>query len=398
MVSLSEVERSSTQALAHGGSIYEFTRRLSLDPDHLRTRAWLILATVALAWVPLVILAVVTKLSSGEMDPLLLRAEPHARLLGTLSLLCFAEPVLDARVAVVADGVGEDGLLRPTSVARWNLAIATFKRRRDAWLFDSIWAAAIYGGLLLAYLGGLPDWAARWLLSTLHGVSWSEASAAWWWYVLVAQPLLLWALGRWLVRWVLWVWLLWRLARLELELRAVHGDRAGGLGFTSIPLDSLQLFILALGIAFASVWYDEIAAGRAQISNFTGDVLAFLVLCLTMTLLPYLQFSPKLIRVREAGIVEYAALMRDYAVQFEQRWLGPARPRAQLLGHVDLSGLADLRSSSAEVEAMRSLIPSARDLRSVLLVAALPFVVVALAQGPSAAQLLSSALRRFLAG
>lgn len=384
--------------LAEGGSFYEFLRRWSLDPNHPKTRIWSIAITLALAWVPLVMLAVWLGPSGAEIDPLLSRAEPHARMLVALGLLLFAEPVLDERVAMVVDSVVTDGVLRPSSAADWNAGLAALRRSRDTRAFDLLWLVLGYGALLLAYLDLLPDWLARWLLSTLHGVDWADATVAWWWYVLIAQPLLLVVLLRWVHRWVLWGVLLWRLARLDLELRAVHADRAGGLGFTTIPLDSLQLFVLASGVALASVWYDEIAAGRAALSMFAGDLLAFVVLCATMMLLPYLGFTAKLVRAREAGLIEYAALMRRYAIAFDQRWLAHSdRQGQELLGHPDVGALADLRTCSAGVEEMRSVVPSGADLRAILIAVALPFVVAALAQGPSAVQLLWNAAVRLIA-
>jgi hypothetical protein len=154
-----------------------------------------------------------------------------------------------------------------------------------------------------------------------------------------------------------------------------------------------------LGIAIASVWFDEIAAGRAQTSTFTGDLLGILALCLAMMLLPYLVLTPRLVRARERGTVEYGELTHRYAAQFEQRWLDrSAHERADMLGHPDISALADIRTITDGVERMHVVVPSGDNLKSVLIGAALPFLLVALAHGPSAAQLLRSAVVRFIGG
>lgn len=392
-------DTAPAHVLARGGSLYEWLRRPSLDPDDRHTRTWLIVATVALAWVPLVILAASTKWTSGAVDPLIVRAEPHARLLGALVLLSLAELLLGKQAAMVADSVVTDDVLQPSSIGDWQRDILAIRRWRDAWALDLCWLAVGLGALGLAYFDRLPDWAARWMLSTLHGVEWSAATAAWWWYVLIAQPLLLVVMLRWLWRWLLWGVLLWRLARLDLDVRAIHGDRAGGLGFATITRDSLQLFILGSGLAIASVWYDEIVVGRAQLSTFAGDLIVFVTICLALLILPYLGFTPKLVRARERAVIDYAALMREYASRFEQRWLSRReRQRRDMLDSADFSSLVDLRGTTAELEQMRSLVPSGKDLQAVLIAAALPFAAVVIAHAPSAAVLLRNAIMRFFGG
>jgi hypothetical protein len=362
----------------------------------MQKRFWLIVAIVALAWLPLVILSAPIWRSDGMIDPLLLCAEPHVRLLGALTLLLVAQRALDRRVAMAERSVSAADLLPSSQRQQWQALLAHLQWLRSDRVVDLCWMGVVYGALVLAYFHYLPPRLLRWLLSTLHGVQWADASPAWWWYVLVAQPLLLWVLGRWVYRWVLWGVLLWRLAALRPTLRVSHGDEVGGLGFLRVPIGALQGFVLGLGLAIASVWFDEIAAGRAQTSTFTTDALGFLLLCLLLLLPPYLGFSPLLVDARDRGILEYGELMHRYSAEFEQRWL--AHAPADMLGHPDFQSLADLRATARGVEELRTLVPNFADLRAVLVAAVLPFLLVALAHGPSAAQLVKGAFMRFLGG
>jgi hypothetical protein len=363
------------------------------------TRFWLIVATVALAWLPIVILSAPVWRGDGMIDPLLLRVEPHARLLGALTLLLVAQSALDRRVTMTANSVTAQGLLRSSQRQQWQAFIARLRWLHGDRVFDLCWMTVVYGALVFAYFDCLPPRLLRWLLSTLHGVQWADATPAWWWYVLVAQPLLLLVLGRWMYRWVLWGMLVYRLAAMGPVLRVSHGDRVGGLGFLRVPIDGLQGFLLAVGLAIASVWFDEIAADRAQLATFTVDLLGFLLVCLLLMILPYLGLSPLLVRARDRGVIEYGELMHHYAVEFEQRWLGRAQPpRDDLLGHADFQSLGDLRTVAHDVEQLRVLVPNFADLKAVLLAALLPFLLVALAHGPTAAELVRGAVVRFIGG
>lgn len=377
------------------GSSFEFTRRLGLDPCDARTRTRSIVALVLLAYLPIALLALLGWLRGGAIEAWFLRAEVHARLLGALGLVLAAEAMLELRVDVVIRGVVADGVLPESRHDPW-LGDSPY-----AWatrLFVAVWLAVIYTALLSAYFGTLPTWAERWLL---HGrdLGTIDASAAWWWYAAFAQPLLLLLLGRWLFRWCLWAALLWRLARLDPKLYAAHVDRAGGLGFTRLPLDALRVYVLGLGVAIAAVWFDEIAVGQAVVATFTSDLLGFLLGVVAIALLPYAAFTKLLVRERHRGALRYTALLRRYLEAFERRWLdGSGQADAELLGSPDMSGLADLGASAAVVGETRATILSGADLRSLLIVAVIPFVLVALAYGPSTAELVRAVISRFFAG
>lgn len=361
-----------------------------------KARLAAVVGLVALAWLPIVLLSALT--SSDHADPLLLRAEPHTRLLLALVVLLLAEPALDRRIGMAAHGWITDGL-QPLERERWRATLQRFRRLRDSKAFEAIWLALMYGMLALAYFDLLPSAALRWLLSTLHGVQWADATLAWWWYVIVAQPLLLLLIGRWLYRWVLWTLLVGRLSRLRPDVRASHGDGVGGLSVLRLPLDALPAFVLALGSAIASVWFDEIAAGKADVSTYAGDLLGFLALCVGLMIVPYVVLMPSLVRARELAIVEYGELARRCAVEFEQRWIeGAPQERGDLLEHPDVSALADLRSVTDGIERMRVLVPSADDLKWLLVAAILPFLAVVLAQAPSAVDVLHTAVLRFIGG
>lgn len=358
------------------------------------SRLALTLAIVALAWMPLVVLSIVT---SNTPDPLLLRAEPHARLLGALVVLLLAEPALIHRIGMVTRSITRDGRLRPADRDAWKSTLRRLRRWRDARSVDVVWLLLIYGTLALAYFDLLPDPALRWLMSTLHGVDWADATLTWWWYVLVAQPLLLLLLGRWLYRWALWATLVWRIARSHPDLRATHGDGVGGLGFLRLPLDALPAFALAVSISIAAVWFDEVAANEVELATFAGDLLGLLAIDVALLLLPYLALAPSLIRARERGTIEYGELAHRCTVELERRWIarGP-QERGELLDRPDVSALTDLHTLTANVERMRVLIPSADNLKSMLIAALLPFLLVVLVQAPSAVDIVQAAVLRFI--
>jgi len=82
--------------------------------------------------------------------------------------------------------------------------------------------------------------------------------------------------------------------------------------------------------------------------------VGFVVLSVTVGLLPLASLSPKLMKVREAGLLEYGRLAKAYTESFDRKWVHcAARPSDPMLGTPDLQSLADLGNSFAFIANMR---------------------------------------------
>lgn len=379
-----------------GGPFFHLMERLHLSPESTTRRALLMVSLLAFTWVPFVMLGVGEGLFTGRWDPLLTHSEVHVRTLFALPILLLAELELRRSAAAVSRRVVDDDLLSPERLPVW---LAVLKRLRavvNFRLFEYLFLAFAFGVVMAAYLEYLPSWLLRWLTPTLHqaGGFWKTATLATWWYVLVAQPLLLLMIGRWLFRWTLWGRLLWRLCQLKPRLRPAHADRAAGLAFLCVPVLALRYFVLALAATIASVWYDEIARGAAQPATFSVDLLLFLGLTLALVALPYAVFTPTLTHGKHDGILLYTSLMSRFLDHFEARWLSDKPPDP--LDTSDFSSLADLGTSHEVVTEMRPTLLSADDLKALLATAVLPFLVLLVMHSESAADLVQRIVTRIV--
>ncbi len=387
-------------SLTRGGPAFWLAARLRLGPDDPRRGRALALLLVGVAWLPIGAAALVERLLTGRWDPFALRGEAHVRLLVALPLLLLAEGSLERRAAAATRQLAQGGLLGEPQRAGLRALLARLARWRDARWPELLWLAAVYGAVVLALAGTLPGWLLRWLAPTLHGGRevWGGVAPAWWWYVLVGQPLLLFVLGRWLLRWASWSLFGLHLARLEPRVQPAHTDRAGGLAFLASPLASLRLFVLALAATIASVWADEVAARAAEPAAFANDLVLLLGVSLTFALAPYLPLTPLLVSARHRAALAYSALLGRYLTRFEARWLASREADAGMLGHEDFSGLNDLGTSCAVVNEMRVLVPSPDDLKALLLCCAAPILGLIVLFSGSAAEVARRLLLRFLTG
>jgi hypothetical protein len=396
-----EVVGEGELLLTRGGPLFTVQQRLHLAPPAAKALGVRFpIAAIALTWVPLVLMALPERLQTGQWEPLLHRNEVHIRLLGSLLLILYGEGVLEQRVQAAMRGLSAGQVLSSDGALVLRQRVDRLLQVRSARLPEFLLLTCVYAASLAAFLGILPPWALRWMAPTVHqaGLHFAHATPAWWWYLLVSQPLFLFVFLRWLFHWCLWGSLLGKLAKLQPRINAGHGDRAGGLGFLAGPLFGMRFFVAGTAFAIAAVWLDEIARSKADPAIFTNDFVVFVLLSLLAALLPYVPFTRLLVEARHEGELNYSLLMRRYAERFEGQWLRPQPQATGLLGTPDIQSLADLEASFAMVKDMRPLIPGAEEIKTHLVASAAPFLIIPLIYGKSTTDLIQKLLLKVVGG
>ncbi len=388
----------SELSLTQGGPLFRLEACLHLlEPKRVGPR--LLAAVFGLTWLPLILLALPQLTAEGTWDPLLVRSEVHVRLLVSLVLFLSGEIVLEQRGRTLTRYLRSEGFVPDDKLVYWHRALLRLQQLRDAWAPEILLVMAVYGISLLAYQSHLPTWMMRWLAPTLHQAStqWENTSPTAWWYMLISQPFFLFVLLRWILRWVLFSKLLFRLATLSPRIQSSHSDRVGGLSFLRTPLYALRFVAAGSAFAFMSVWIDEIQQNQADPSVFAHDFLVFLVASMVLALLPYLGFMKPLLRQKQRALFAYSALVNRYAQRFDARWLNPSkRDDDALLGHLDFSSFSDLGTTYGTVASMRTIIPDGSDLKAHLIASTAPFSVIFFVYGEPTADVLKRAIMKFI--
>ena len=104
---------------------------------------------------------------------------------------------------------------------------------------------------------------------------------------------------------------------------------------------------------------------------------------LILLLSPLLVFTPKLIRVKRLGLLEYSALANEYTQAFDRKWVRKeASEGEQLLGSGDIQSLADLGNSFGFVRSMRSFPVDLNGIIPLIIATALPMLPLMLTVYP----------------
>ena len=184
-------------------------------------------------------------------------------------------------------------------------------------------------------------------IQTPQGLALSLAGKCYAWFSL---PVFQFILIRWYYRLLLWGQFLWRVSRLDLDLRPAHPDRAGGLGFLGTSTYAFAPLLLGQSVIVSAMIAGRILHEGAQLPAFKYELAGALVLALLQALGPLLVFVPGLLAAKRRGLREYGLLADRYVREFDRKWLhGGAAPDEALVGTGDIQSLADLGNSFAVV-------------------------------------------------
>ena len=345
-------------SLVLGGPLYQLLRRSHLTGDTLELLRRRIIVLTAVAWVPLLGLAVVEGLAWGGRValPFLHDVDMHIRLLVALPLLVVAELVVNQRLGPMVGAFVDRGVIPDAARARFDALIDSAMRLRNSITAEVLLIAFVYVvGVGLVWRTQMALDVPTWYGVPANGTL--NPSLAGWWLGCVSLPVFQFLLLRWYFRLFIWVRFLWQVSRLELTLLPTHPDRSGGLGFLGLVGHAFVPLLLAQGTILAGTLANRIFYAGAKLPEFKVEMIGLVAAVLLAVLGPTLVFAPKLAAAKRAGLGEYGALAQRYVREFDRKWLrGGAPPDEPLIGSADIQSLADLGNSFEVVKGMR-LVP-----------------------------------------
>jgi hypothetical protein len=294
--------------------------RRSADRAHVtlpqigaRTRAILF---AVVTWVPLAVLTIVEGRFWGTGWVFSRDMAAYARLLLAGPMLVGIEPWAERQLS--------------TAIASWRTSELVPSGQQGA--FDrflnklAVWRGSYLPEIALAFLAcaltaiGLASKVEHgdqpWLLG---GSAPGPLSWAGWWWAIVAGPLFLHLVLRWLWRFGVWTAALLRLASLPVRLFGAHADCMGGLLgvvkhhhlFAAVPL---ALAMVATGAGANAIFH----AG-ARLGSLRHAEIFFVIIQLLVFMGPLFVFVPSLLAVRRAAAARYGAVAAHHAAHLEEQ-------------------------------------------------------------------------------
>ena len=352
-------------SLVLGGPLFQLLVRSRLTTPVLDLVKRRIVCISLFAWLPLVLLSLVSgRAWGGSGLPFLYDIEMHARFLVALPLLIGAELLVHQRLRLVVGQFIDRDIITEEVLPRFRVIIDSAMKLRNSVaieliLFIVIFVAGYYIWSAFSSTAKIGAGTGTWYAIMTDGGT--HLSPAGYWYIFVSRPLLQCIQIRWYFRLFIWARFLWQSSRLELNLIPTHPDRAAGLGFLGGSSNAFAPLLMAHGTLFAGVVANPIFFAGAKLTDFKMEIIGGVAFLLLIVLGPLLSFSLRLMRAKRTGLREYGVLASRYVSEFDRKWVrGGAADAEPLIGSGDIQSLADLANSFQVIRDIRPY-PFSRD-------------------------------------
>jgi len=354
--------------------------RMSRVAEHfgvVRNGKWIvwrmIVGSVLITWVPLVLLAMIQGVAWGprvDTTPLLKDFLPYGRYFLAVPILIAAEWIVGRRLGLALAELRRTASVDKDASAKIDAAVG---RALVLWRGPYVMAflvTAVYGMTLATVFAGTGVAAGTW--ESTPGAGSSAPSLAGLWQLVVSAPLLRLLTFRWLWRWLIWAWVLWRTAHVSIRVSPMHPDGAGGLGFLGSAQTGFATLVLAVSVQVGSLVANTVEYRGAQLANYQGQAVLFVILSLVFVFAPLLVFTARLALAKweaESSLSGWAS-RAERSMEQGLREDDTAKP----LSESSISSLCDYGTLFTQARQMRLIPVSNRDLAVVVAAALLPAV------------------------
>ncbi|MBX3348339.1 MAG: hypothetical protein KF747_06290 [Nitrospira sp.] len=182
---------------------------------------------------------------------------------------------------------------------------------------------------------------------------------------LIAGPLTTYWWLRWVVKIGFWIWYLYQISNLRLNLVASHPDKTGGIGFLSDAQTKFGLVILAFGVSFVAptlLYKLKFEGATIAVWAVWGSAAGFVVGAPFFFTSPLFMFTRQLYHAKTHALEILQERSMERAKAFEEKWLNACSSgKYEVMSGNDLSGLDALNRVYDHIHKMR-VVPL--DLRS----------------------------------
>ncbi|MDX2089826.1 MAG: hypothetical protein SFX73_18360 [Kofleriaceae bacterium] len=280
---------------------------------HLTRPTRQILTAVALPWLPVVLLGKLNEHQLGYRIALLHDPAMHVRLLIATPVLLVLDYVFPKTCRYALAQLLRHGVIPRATRPRFEATMRSARRLGDWWLPEILLIVGALAISIASVLELVP-------LARLRAGR-SEAQI---WYALVALPLFEFLLLRSLWRWLIWVYVVVSLARMELDLEPTHPDRRGGIAFLRLPsLSYASLLLFAMSSVLCAELNNRFSSATT-VMGFAPMLLSFALIATLVAFGPLLLFVPKLARAKRDGLANLGSTAAGAGRWFRDRWQDPA--------------------------------------------------------------------------
>ena len=341
-----------------------------------------ILILVGIAWLPLVLLTLFegTLYTADITIPFIKDIEAYVRGLIIIPLLIMADNVVEPMMGKTMSYLRSSGVVPGEEQGSMKQA-----SERIAYLLNAKWMQIFLALLAISV---------SWLLHADYIDMWTERNVTSWalhldgdevdetlagmWFLLVTSPMVSFLLYRWMWRFIVWTYFLYRVSRLKLELFASHTDMAGGLGIIGYGQSLFVFIFFIMAILLSSELSSNILYEGEHLVDVKLFVLVFIAISIIVITSPLFLFTNKLIGLKRRALAEYGELQQQISRDFHHYWIDDKN--TDLVDSMHPSAMADYSAVYEVVSSMRVVPLNPKTLVVMAVVLLVPFLPLALTE------------------
>ena len=309
-------------SLTDNGFITRVLRNFKLD----QKRVLLGFIAICLTWLPLVILCAIDgKLFSGTGLPFVKDIAIQGRILIGIPMLLLIKPFVYSRIPRVLKYISEV-LIAPEDRDQF-ISGALRKTKKNT---DSGWSE-IFIFLLVTIFAIGPTGQITSFISQHQSASWlfdenngnNVLSMAGNYAQYISKPVFQFLLLRWLLRYLIWIALIFRISKMDLNLKPTHPDGSGGISMIFLAQRNFILFFIVCGMVIATVMINLLNDKMVTFEAIQIEILGYIIFSIFLILFPLLFFSRKLIRTKYEGQLELSRAATNLSKKYEEQWVKP---------------------------------------------------------------------------
>lgn len=209
----------------------------------------------------------------------------------------------------------------------------------------------------------------------------SQLNFSGWYYLLLSLPFFQLMIFRWIFRWVMWAYMIFKISKFKLQIDPVHADIMGGLEFINlIPIFFSFLVFLIASIIASNIGFEIVFEGQS-LKPYAFQIAFFSLFFPILNYSPLFFFTRKMFKAKTNGIIHFGRLIREHNVAYFQKWIyNRNETQDELLGSVDNSSLSDINGSYTMTQSLRIIPINSQFFISTVLVGVLPYLPLLLTQ------------------
>ena len=362
----------------------KYLEKAGVSGTGVSTRFLKVLILITICWLPLALFTIFQgKFWTGNIDDSFIsNFDTQARFLISLPILVLSERLISSKLGLILGQFKNSGIIKKKEYAQFDsITQKAMRFLKSNWTFVAIILFCYLQVILVIFYESENTSMLTWQLEDGDGES--KLNLAGQWSTIVSRPIVTFLFLKWLLRIVVWGWMLRHISLLNLNLFPMHPDLCGGLGFLGYALSFFSPIAFAISAAIAGNMIDFIQIEDVHIKTMLIPGLGYFLFITLLFTLPLFSFTGKLIDGREQSVFENYDYANGIYRELRKKFLkGHDKVDADDLKSPDFSAASDLSAVVENAQNMKYTPFTLKDLLPLWAMTALPFLAVVFMEIP----------------